>query len=541
MTTKRTKKPATAQTADSFQNFALRMGVGTDNKSLSGGTYGFNPLSRNRTLLEWMYRGSWIVRRAIDCPADDMTRAGIEINSEQDPGEIDQMQQRLNDLNIWGVLNETIAWARLYGGAIAVMLIDGQRFDTPLRPETIGKDQFKGLIALDRWMVQADLNNVVTDFGPHYGKPMFYEVVADWGPLKRQKIHYSRVIRIEGDKLPPWQKQTENGWNISVIESLYDRLLAFDSTTTGAAQLVHKAHLRTLKVKDLRNLIAMGGKAYEAMIKNVDLIRSMQTTEGLTLIDAEDDYETYQYTFSGLDNVLLQFGQQLSGALQIPLVRLFGESPAGLNSSGESDIRTYYDGIAQQQKLTLLKPLTVLLDVLHRSEFGKATTEEFGFTFKPLWQLSDQDKASVAKSITDAVMGAEGAGIVSRAIALRELRQQSRITGIWTNIEDADIEEAEQEPSPGELAQAAAMGPPGGQPGEAGDPPPPGKPGEGSPDPDKGGGGPPEPPAKKDDAEGDGKKPDAKDDQEEELPFHRKVKGAKLRSMFGRLTNANRG
>lgn len=48
----------------------------------------------------------------------------------------------------------------------------------------------------------------------------------------------------------------------------------------GAAQLVFKAHLRTMKVKDLRKIIAMGGPALEALLMNVDFIRRFQSTKG---------------------------------------------------------------------------------------------------------------------------------------------------------------------------------------------------------------------------------------------------------------------
>jgi hypothetical protein len=48
---------------DSFQNFSARIGLGTENLQ-SPATYGFNPITRNRQLLEWMYGGSWIVGKA---------------------------------------------------------------------------------------------------------------------------------------------------------------------------------------------------------------------------------------------------------------------------------------------------------------------------------------------------------------------------------------------------------------------------------------------------------------------------------------------
>ncbi|WP_011298540.1 DUF1073 domain-containing protein [Cupriavidus necator] len=432
---------------DSFQNFEARVGLGTNNQA-SQYSYGFDFISRNRVQMEAMYRSSWVVGQAVDVVAEDMTRAGIEIGSDMDPDDKDKLNAAIERMALWDRLNDTVKWARLYGGALAVMLIDGQNPSTPLRPDTVGKDQFKGLFVLDRWLVQPTLNDLVTELGPDMGMPRYYDVVADSMALSRQRIHYSRVLRIDGVELPYWQKIAENLWGQSVIERLVDRLVAFDSTTVGAAQLVYKAHLRTLKVEKLREIIAMGGPALEALIKNVDMIRRFQSNEGMTLVDAKDELQVDSYQFSGLDNVLMQFGQQLSGALQIPLVRLFGQSPAGLNSSGESDLRTYYDNIKQQQERRLRSPLTRLLDVLVRSELGTAPPEGFAYQFTSLWQLSDTEKANNAKTVTEAVTTALDAGLIDTATGMKELRASSHATGVFTSITDEQITEAENAPPP---------------------------------------------------------------------------------------------
>jgi phage-related protein (TIGR01555 family) len=438
------------RTGDSFQNFAAKIGIGTDNQT-SGSTYGFNPISRNRGLLEWMYRGSWICGKVVDCPADDMTRAGIEMTGDMDPDDIDKLHQGMNQLAIWPSINATAKWGRLYGGAIGVMLIDGQKPETPLRPDTVGKGAFKGLLVLDRWMVQPNYGELVTEFGPDLGKPKFYETVVEGFAIPRMKIHYTRCLRIDGVDLPFWQKITENLYGMSVLERLYDRLVAFDSTTQGAAQLVYKAHLRTLSVEGLRTIIAAGGKALEGLVGQVDMMRRYQGNEGISLIDAKDKFETHAYSFTGLDQVLLAFGQQLSGAADIPLVRLFGQSPAGLNATGDSDIRNYYDGINQQQELHLRRPLTSLFVVLARS-LGINLPDGWGFNFKPLWQLSDEEKANVADKVSTAVSRVEETGIISPKIALKELKQSSRVTGIFSNITDEDIEAASDDPpAPSEM------------------------------------------------------------------------------------------
>ncbi len=434
-------------TSDSFQNFSARVGLGTNNQN-SDSRYGFSFVSRNRIQMEAVYRSSWLAGRAVDVGASDMTREGIEFNSTMPPDEMDKMTRAFERLQIWKHLCNNEKWSRLYGGSIAVMLIDGQRPETQLRLDSISKGQFKGLLVLDRWLVQPSLEDLVTEYGPDLGKPKYYTVVADAQALVNQKIHYSRVIRREGVELPYWQRISENGWGQSVLERLWDRLIVFDSVTQGTAQLVYKAHLRTYKVKDLRELIATGGRSFEALLKQIDLIRQFQTNEGLTLMDSTDEFETHQYTFGGLSDVMLRFGEQVAGALETPSVILFGQSPGGLSSSSDSEIRIYYDGVKSKQDADLRPGVTTLCDVISRSELGKPLPEGFDFNFVPLWQLSDTEKADIAQKDTTTIVDAFDAGLVSRQTALKELRQSSNTSGLWSNITDEEIKAAEDEPPP---------------------------------------------------------------------------------------------
>jgi hypothetical protein len=411
-------------------------------------------------MLEWAYRGSWLVRQVVDCVADDMTRQGISIESDMKPDKIDQLMEYWDKLMLWQRLNSNLKWSRLYGGSLCAIMIDGQKPHTPLRLDTVGKDQFKGLMVLDRWMVWPHLEAPVTDPGSQdYSLPGFYEVVSDAKAVPHMKLHHSRCIRMDGVELPYWQKIAENYWGLSVIEPLYDRLIAFDSTSQGAAQLVYRAHLRTLKIEKLRDLIAFGGPGYQAIVQQLQMIRLFQSNEQLTVLDSTDEFETHQYAFGGLSDVLTQFAQQLSGAAGIPLVRLFGQSPGGLNATGDSDIRNYYDFLKSQQEARLRRPVMMLLDLCHRSLFGKELPEGFDFSFNPCWQMTDDQKAEIAVDITNAVSKSFEDGIINASVALKELRQMSKMTGLFTNISDEDIKEAEEMPPPHEMAmQGMPMG-----------------------------------------------------------------------------------
>ena len=475
----RVQAGTTAFSTDSFQNLAAGLGLGAAN-TMSGSGYGFNPLSRNRNQIEWMYRGSWIVRQLVDAPADDMCRQGININSDLPPDVLDRFGTQILDLRLWDSLNEALKWSRLYGGALAVIMVDGQDTAEPLRLETVRQDSFRGLMSLDRWQVEPTQEITISDIGPDYGMPMYYRSFSGVSDLPPMKIHHTRAVRFEGIRLPFWQRQGEQGWGISVVEPLYDRLVAFDSGTTGAAQLLYRSHIRTYAVPGLRELIAMGGTAYTAFLNQIRIMRLMQSNEGLTVIDKEDVFETHDYGFGGVSDILIQLAQQLSGACQIPLTRLFGQSPAGMDATGESDMRNYYDSIKAAQETKLRRPLTRILDVAYRSLFGQPLPDGFGYSFNPLWQLSEVEKSNVANTTTGAVLGAFEQGVVSAQTVLKELRQQSDLTGVWSNITDEDIAAADaQPPQPGadmgdEGMEGMAPGQPGAQPPEhpGGAPPP---------------------------------------------------------------------
>lgn len=432
--------------ADSFQNLQARLGSGSGNLMDSSHYVLSNLITRQPRQLEWMYRGSWIVGASVDAIADDMVRAGIDFGSALDPDVVAAMTDEMDDLQLSQGVGDTIRWSRLYGGAIGVMLIDGQDTATPLRPKTIKQGQFRGLLPLDRWTLMPKVGNAVTELGPNLGRPDVYTVGPYAPGLQGLDVHHTRVIRMEGHRLPYFQRMAEQGWGLSIIERMFDRLLAFDSATTGAAQLVFKAYLRTLKKKGLNQILAGGGPALEALAKNVEAIRRYQSTEGLTLIDAEDEFATQTYTFAGLDQILLQFGQQLSGATEIPLVRLFGQSPAGLNSTGEGDIRNYYDSIKAKQEASLRVPMKRLLKVLHRSVTGEDVPDGFTFGFNPLWQMSEKEKADIAKTTGETVAGVYDAGLIGPKTALQELKQSSDVTGIFSNITDEQIEAADDAP-----------------------------------------------------------------------------------------------
>jgi hypothetical protein len=72
-----------------------------------------------------------------------------------------------------------------------------------------------------------------------------------------------------------------------------------------------------------------------------------------------------------------------------------------LNSTGESDLRNYYDAISSEQELTLRPALRILDDLIVRNAVGEAAADKVWYTWSPLWQVTDKEKADIGKTIAE--------------------------------------------------------------------------------------------------------------------------------------------
>ena len=452
------------QYGDGIMNMLTRVsdvpGVNTSGASF----YTPNFKTLNRQQCEWAYTSSWVAGMAVDCVAEDMTREGCDYKCDENPALIEPLERDMEKFHVYEKLCSAIKWARLYGGAAAIILIEGQPLDVPIT--AVPRDSFRGLHVLDRWCLEPDGDNVITTLGVNFGKPEYYRIIAGNLSSAAGRVHHSRVVRFEGQELPFYLAQSYQSWGASVLERVWPKIQQFDYATQGAAQLVSKAYLRNVKIKGFRDMLGLGSEQQQAgFMAQMKFMAGMQSQEGLTIMDSEDDFQAQTYSFAGLNDILTQFGQQIAGALQIPTVRLFGESPAGMNATGESDLRTYYDSILRQQETILRPALKRIFSIMLRSETGMPAPDSFSFDFTPLWQMTSEQRAQSAQQLSGTILQAMEAGALSKASAVKELKLLSSSVGVFSSITDEDVQAAEQEDAlqpppmpamPGDPAQGAA-------------------------------------------------------------------------------------
>lgn len=78
-----------------------------------------------------------------------------------------------------------------------------------------------------------------------------------------------------------------------------------------------------------------------------------------------------QLNFAQLPELMRQYLQIASGATDIPVTRLLGESPAGLNATGKSDLQYYYDNMAARQRVEFQPAMHCLDEVIIHPAIGR--------------------------------------------------------------------------------------------------------------------------------------------------------------------------
>lgn len=439
------KEQLSGYTADAFMNTLARLGAGTPNL-LESTEYPNTRLTQNYGLMNSLYRSHWIIRKIIDCIPEDMCKNWIDLKTQLEPGEVERFEKLERRTRVKRDILKALKWGRLYGGAGAVMIIEGHEhiLDEPLNYDEIMPGSFKGLIVTDRWTGLYPSSETIEDVSsPEFGYPEYYEWNVENGSSIR--VHHSRVLRFTGRELPLIERYAEMHWGASEVEMVFDDLKKRDNTSWNIAQLVFQANIRTFKMSDLGEMLAMGDeKSLAELYTTLTLQNQLMNNMGMHIMDKDDDFQSTQYAFSGLSDIYQNFMLDISGAAEIPVTKLFGRSPAGLSATGESDMQNYYDMVGQKQASQLEPALDKLLPVMAMSEFGYIP-DDLDYEFNPIAEQSEDQLANIVDKKVNSIVNVFNAGILSQKVALKELKEMSVTTGMFTNITAEDIDKADDD------------------------------------------------------------------------------------------------
>lgn len=388
---------------DGYANMLNKYGTTQDNSE----AYRFErePIVPDMQLTN-LYEGNGLFSKIIDTPAEEALKHGFDLNLND--GELDAfVEEALDDLEWEEKATTAIKWARLYGGAIIVMLInDGRGLEEPVDWENI--ESIDELRVYERAIVQPDYTSLyMQDYGgkgkenrtSRFGEPEFYYVSSMFGNFK---VHESRCLVFRNGVLPEQiSNTTYQMWGMPEYIRIRRALRETVTAHSDATKLLERSVQAIYSMKNLAQLLATD-EGEEQVLKRLEVIDMARGLLNSIAIDADgENYDFKSLSFSGVKDVIDSTCNMLSALTNIPQALLFGRSPAGMNATGLSDLENYYNFVERIQKLMLKKNLRYLLDIVFRAGVASQEIAEepsYKLKFNPLWSMSETEQATVEQT-----------------------------------------------------------------------------------------------------------------------------------------------
>ena len=386
---------------DGYSNMLNKYGTAQDNST----AYQYNQeIVSNDLELIRLYEGNGLFTKIIDRPSEEAVKHGFDINYG-DESIAEYVDDRMDALELEEKFSTAEKWARLYGGSIIVMLVDdGRGLEEPLDWNNVRS--IEELRVFERAIVQPDYSSMyhfhfmdTLNSKKKFGEPEYYQVFSIYGYFL---VHRSRCLVFRNGRLP---EQTTNAiyryWGIPEYVKIKRALRECITSHEDGVKLLERSVQAIYKMKNLANMLSTedGENKVLQRLQVIDMARGILNSIAIDTDGEDYDFKTLQ--MSGIKDVIDATCNMLSAVTDIPQTILFGRSPAGMNSTGESDFENYYNMVENIQKQNMKANARTVIDlILKQGALEGAIPEvpKYKMKFAALWSMSDTEKANVEQT-----------------------------------------------------------------------------------------------------------------------------------------------
>jgi len=348
--------------------------------------------------LEVLYVQSWAAGKFINIPIDDMFIRWREF-TEMENTNIELIQQAELDFDITDKLARGMKAGRLYGTGLVILITREAPLDMPLNVDRLQRGDLLNVLVVDRFDATVVEKNY--DFtSPRYGEPELYRINLRRGG--NLNVHASRVLRFDGLKSlsqTNWHSYDED-WGIPSILPVITEIHQDSGVNKGVAHLVSEASIPVQKIEDFADAVSGGPDAGMTIQQRMEALTAARSIYRTVFMDKEESFERVKINFSGLPEIIDRNAKRLAAAADIPATRFWGQSPIGMNATGDSDMKNYALSVAADQKKRLTNPLNLLDQVLAKHA---GITEQINYDFPSLIDVSDSEQADVLLKKSQAI------------------------------------------------------------------------------------------------------------------------------------------
>ena len=237
-----------------------------------------------------------------------------------------------------------------------------------------------------------------------------------------------------------WSSNYNREWGVSeLIPALNE--ISHDAGITGAiAHLVSEASVPVIKMQGFAESVqgkpSIDEMTAEQLGNRANMLKSVFRT---MFLDVNDDFTRESVNFTGLPELMDKYAARLAAIAGIPATRFLSQSPAGLNATGESDMKNYAIQVAAMQIRILTEPLSKLDSMVAR-HIGLNEPPEY--VWNSLVEMSEKEKVEVSKIRAETL----NAALMSGGIDENEWRERMTESGdeLFGKLEPLDDAELEQ-------------------------------------------------------------------------------------------------
>lgn len=334
---------------------------------------------------EWGLRHGWDL--ALEAPGTDGAAAVSAQKIES------AVRYEMDRLSAHEAQLKASIWGENFGGGLLVVgAVDGRETKDPLDEKNLQR------IAWLRDVARTDCRILARDEDAASGRlglPLLYEVRDEFGRYTIQ--HFTRVIAYPGAHTPRRLKVANKGWDYSVLDRVIATLSGYDTMWDYARAMMADGSQGIWKIQGLFQQVMSG--TFDKLRERLAIADEVKSVFNSLIVDADKEgYEYIHRQYAGVDGLLAQNAIRTAAAAQMPVTVLFGQSPAGLNATGESDIRLWYDRVEQFQESVLRSRLERLIGLIFLSKKGPTKGVEpkgWNAVFRPVRKATPMEGAEL--------------------------------------------------------------------------------------------------------------------------------------------------
>ncbi len=356
-------------------------------------------------------------RRIVEVIATEMTRKWIRLTSKDksaDSDKIKEIEAEMERLNVRAAFRKVAEQDGFFGrGHLFINLGDDEQNATELASSIgngsdkasqrkVGKGSLKAITPVEAtWTYPSDYNSI-NPLRPDWYRPDVWFVMGT-------RVHHTRLLTFIGREVPDMLKPAYFFGGLSLTQMAKPYVDNWLQTRQSVNDIITSFTTWVLKT----NMAAQIQKGGEALYNRAEIFNELRNNRGLMMVDKnEEDFANVAVALSDLDKLQAQSQEHMASVSGIPLVKLLGIQPAGLNASSDGEIRVFYDWVHAYQEALYHTNLTKVLQIIQLSLYGKID-DDIGFEFETLWDTDEREKAEIEKLKAETGQVLIDAGVVS--------------------------------------------------------------------------------------------------------------------------------